>query len=156
MRKTSLDAYREIKSKGLLPKARMVVLDSLIEMGRPATANELVWIKGVHGAWKRLSELRRMGVVRESGTAKCPITGKSAIVWEPTGSLPLRLSKGVSEKARMERYLRFADEGLRLASEKIRKECQKDEPTTKLLAVIEYTRGKIREGRAVPTRAKDT
>lgn len=87
VRRTSLEAYREIEARGLLPAARLRVLRLLAERGRPMTGTEVDTELG-RGAHKRLSELERLGCVAERGTIACPLTGRRAIAWEATGELP--------------------------------------------------------------------
>lgn len=98
VRQTSIDAYHEIKESGLLSKRRMEVYDWLFHNG-PATGNEvfqgMVNNKMITNAniTTRLGELRDMGVAYEVGVVKCPVTGKSVIQWDVTGSLPNKVEK---------------------------------------------------------------
>jgi len=91
MRRTSLEAWREIRDKGLLSPTRMKVLECLVHVG-PMTGGELnEYLKTpgrTPGFHKRLPELRDAGVVREAGQRPCSVTGHSAIVWEASGLLP--------------------------------------------------------------------
>ncbi len=93
VRQTSIQAYQQIKSQGLLAVRRFEVYDWLYQCG-PATAQEVErgmrkmgMASGRH-ANKRLPELRDQGVVEEIGERKCSVTGKLAIVWDVTSLLP--------------------------------------------------------------------
>lgn len=54
------------------------------------TANELCRVAGAGGLWKRLSELKSLGLAEETTVRPCNVTGKSALVWkaiQPIGVL---------------------------------------------------------------------
>ena len=87
-RSTSREALAYIESSGILGKRRTQAYRFLFDHG-PMTANELSQHAGnLSGLWKRLSELRSMGMVREMGERKCAITGRQAILWDVTEKLP--------------------------------------------------------------------
>jgi len=90
-RTTSIEAYRLIRDRGLLSRARLEVLEVLASCG-PSTGAEIderLREGGGRGhGHKRLPELRRLGVVREAGTRECSVSGHRSIVWEATGRLP--------------------------------------------------------------------
>jgi hypothetical protein len=99
MRQTSLLAYDTIKQNNLLSKMQLTAYELLIRHGA-ATAKELARFAeenpGIIGRMdsdslhKRMSELKRLGAVVESGVRDCRITGRQAIVWELSGKLPQR------------------------------------------------------------------
>jgi hypothetical protein len=89
-RDTSIAAYREIKAKGLLSKARFEVYSTLYKVG-PCTAGELFqkmnWpIKG--SVCARLDELRKMGCVEDRGVRVCDFSGLHATLWDVNSSIP--------------------------------------------------------------------
>lgn len=104
MRQTSIDAYEQIKSEGLLSKLQLQIYDTLYRNG-PLTAQEtwhmlrdeqaMVGEARINGITPRFSELAARGVVKEVGTRKCRISGRVCIVWDVTSSLP---TEPVSEK----------------------------------------------------------
>jgi len=94
MRDTSEEAFRAIKSDGLLSKMRQQVYEYLYHCG-PATGaeidRELKMVGGGRGHYhKRLSELERLGVAKRVGTRECKVTGRRAEMWDVTSSLPMK------------------------------------------------------------------
>lgn len=87
METTSLEAYGNLKSSGLLTRQQHVVLQALKRHG-PSTASELTAaILAERGGapdpsyQKRLSELVRKGVAIKLPSRPCRITKHAAIVW---------------------------------------------------------------------------
>lgn len=96
IRQTSIKAYEQIESEGLLSKRRFEVYQVLFEYG-PMTYSEVVLhfrsrknfaTSSTYQA--RLSELRDFGVVQELGKTQCPVTKREVILWDVTASLPKR------------------------------------------------------------------
>lgn len=83
MRKTSLEAYQKLKESGTLSKRRWQAYDTLFHHG-PLTGNELARYSGVPGMWKRLSELKKLGLVAMVGEKVCDVTGEKALTWDLT------------------------------------------------------------------------
>jgi len=85
MRETSIEAYKAIRSNGVLGERQLEAL-ALLAVHGPITAldlNTIATAKGyTMGLWKRLSELKRLGYVREQGTKVDVISGRRSIVWE--------------------------------------------------------------------------
>jgi len=79
MRETSIEGYRFALRSGLVGKKQQDVYRALSAAG-PSTAQELS--REISGAWKRLSELRDMGMVCEVGKRTCRVTGRQSIVWD--------------------------------------------------------------------------
>lgn len=108
IRETSRTAYQQIKAEGLLSRMRWRVYDAIYHHG-PLTGHEL----DTHLAHpdetktsyhKRLSELLRLRVVRIAGERPCKITGRVAVLWDVTTSLPVvpatrRLSRAARLRA---------------------------------------------------------
>ena len=91
-RQTSIEAYRAIRDGGLLSEQRFRVYEYLFNYG-PMTGNEineaLTDPDCVSPSYhKRLSELKDLGVVRETGERHCKVTGRNAIAWDVTDRLP--------------------------------------------------------------------
>lgn len=87
MRQTSLLAWAEMKSSGLLTQRQAEVFEGLRKAKRPATARELERFmkkQGMphDGCWKRLSELVEKKVARECPKRTCYVTRRKAITWE--------------------------------------------------------------------------
>ena len=99
IRETSIKAYEEIKASGLLSDARFFVYDTVFHNG-PITAGECFLkmqeantghtvVKG--SVCARLTELRDLGCVAEVGKKICQLTGKTAMLWQVTKNLPVKL-----------------------------------------------------------------
>lgn len=94
MRKTSAKAYSEISDQ--LSHMRATVFEALVKHG-PGTAGEInQWLndQGIsvirNNTNKRLGELRDLHVVSEQPENRpCSVSGRVAIVWEPTGTGPV-------------------------------------------------------------------
>jgi hypothetical protein len=113
-RDTSKTIYQEIRDNGLLAKRRMEVYDIIYKYGSMtgAEVSNMHKIKfGTIGSTvsetirNRITELRDMGVVRELGTTKCPITNNTVILWDVTSNLPKKLKKRLSKKEKKELIL---------------------------------------------------
>ena len=87
VRHTSRLTYDNIKASGMLSKRRFEVYQTLFFVG-PKTAKEIDQCHRKTGAWKRLSELRELGVVQEVGTTICPVTKQRVILWDTTNNYP--------------------------------------------------------------------
>lgn len=94
-RKTSIDAYNEIKRLGLLPERRWEVYDLLYRKG-PLTA-KAAWLMlaprsatGVIAT--RFSELCRQGAIEVVGDTIDPGSKFKATLWDVTGRLPAKLA----------------------------------------------------------------
>jgi hypothetical protein len=93
MRSTSIDAFQRIKTEGLLSKMRWLVYECLFQYG-PLTGAELDerlrGKKGGRGHYhKRLSELKRQGLVREMlKKRECSVTGRLVYAWDVTANMP--------------------------------------------------------------------
>jgi len=94
MRQTSISCYNTIKSNGLLSKRRFQAYEFLCNHA-PCTASELqakmVYKDGGRDVQKRLSELRKSGVISEKRVRECRITGQKVIEWELTNKLPKKI-----------------------------------------------------------------
>ena len=90
MRDTSEAAFAHIKNSGLLSRMRWAVYEHLFKHG-PLTGTELNEQMREFGrghCHKRLSELKRVGVVREVEKRACSITGRVVYAWDVTSSIP--------------------------------------------------------------------
>lgn len=104
-RQTSVEVYNSIMADGSVAKMRKRVYDILFKFG-PLTASELhARAKDVYSDLslrdnyqKRLPELRKMGIVSETGTRVCSITSREVIEWDVTDKLPQPLVKSVARK----------------------------------------------------------
>lgn len=93
VRETSIETYHRIVDSGLLSRRRMEVYSGLYQHG-PCTINELY--RKIGGSkmnvqanlHARMNELRELGVVAETRTRPCEVTGERVIEWQTTDSLP--------------------------------------------------------------------
>lgn len=105
-RQTSVEAYNEIREKGLIKKLQFFTYDLLFKYG-PCTSGELMErVQREHPEWavrsldscaKRLPELRARGLVRELGERPCLTSGRRAIVWDVTNQLPAAPEKKLTK-----------------------------------------------------------
>lgn len=93
-RETSKKTYLQIKREGLLSELRFKVFNSLYQNGPQTTSQLARRTKQPRvSVSPRMIELVRLGVVREFGSAPCPVTGRDAIIWGAVNRLPKKLKK---------------------------------------------------------------
>lgn len=99
MKQTSIDAYEQIKSEGLLTKRKLEVYQ-ILKFHGPMTAHEVVGVArskyplaNQTGFNARLSELEKLGCVEIADTKTNPVSGKQNYVWRVTNNLPKKLIK---------------------------------------------------------------
>lgn len=101
VRQTSVEAYNEIKDNGLLSQRRWEVYEVLFFHG-PMTANEVFNyltrtrssnVFRAHSTNSRFSELREMGVIKETKERICKVTGRNVIEWDVTENIPKKYRK---------------------------------------------------------------
>lgn len=78
MKETSLIAYHRLRDSGKLSERQIQVLTELTYNG-PMTGQEVA--RKVPSGWKRLSELERLGAIKEIARRQCTVTGELAGVW---------------------------------------------------------------------------
>lgn len=98
VRQTSQQAYMQIMACGIVAKNQALAWATLRSAGK-LTASEIGKLAKRRGLWRRLSELRSLGLARECGTRVCAVTGITAVVWEAT------MPTGVSESRRQRWYM---------------------------------------------------
>lgn len=100
-RRTSIEAYNNIKENGLLSERRWQVYSVLFDIG-PATGGEVfkemkkrygMLVPTNSNTTTRLGELRNCGVVEELGERECSVSGQRVILWDVTDRLPTKLEK---------------------------------------------------------------
>lgn len=79
MRSTSIAAYHKSVEDGTITKRQREVYN-YIKLSGPISGRSLG--KAIPGAWKRLSELKAMGLVTDHKTTKDFVTGKIVHLWE--------------------------------------------------------------------------
>lgn len=84
---TSLDAYAHLIAAGILAERQVEAWIGLEQWG-PMTGRELDEQLGKRGLYKRLSELKALGLVRERTVRLCRISHRAAIVWEHVKAEP--------------------------------------------------------------------
>ncbi len=98
-RQTSIDAYNQIKSEGLLSRRRFQVYEIVSLFGPMTISQAIISYKKSHSVVNtgsvstRFAELRNMGLLEELRTGKCPVTGRETIFWICTDQLPKKLVK---------------------------------------------------------------
>lgn len=104
IRQTSIDAYNNIKANGLLSEMRFRVYEALFING-PLTGKELDKMLGTDSAHKRLSELKALGCIDDSGelTRTCKVSGERVIEWDVTDRLPVRQASNSGKSSGSER-----------------------------------------------------
>ena len=86
MKWSSYEAYQAILEE--LPGSRQRVFRHLFRHG-PSTGRELNEAMGSQSAHKRLSELERQGLIIDSGTRQCRVSGHDSHAWAVIGDGPL-------------------------------------------------------------------
>lgn len=87
MRKTSSDAYHEIKENGTLAALEAKVLN-YIKMAGPISGRLIN--KHIPGGWKRCAALGAMGCIEEAYEIPDPVTGHKVIYWMWTSDKPTK------------------------------------------------------------------
>ena len=87
VRETSVEAYRDLVRRGVLPHRRREVYHWLYHNG-PCTAAMIEHELSSSSAHKRLSELRELGYIKEVLKARCPRTSQRVIWWDVTSKRP--------------------------------------------------------------------
>lgn len=94
MRHTSVEVYRQIRNEGLLSELRLEVYETVFNHG-PITQGE-TWMK-LHrprpSVTPRFAELQKRGVLKIVGERECASTGRKAVLWDVTDSLPVEPKK---------------------------------------------------------------
>lgn len=99
VRHTSIEAYREVMTSGLLGERQKQAYEVLFQRG-PLTGNELSKLMELPGQWKRCSELKKRGLATEVGERECRVTGRNCIVWDVTANPPHKAEVERSESSR--------------------------------------------------------
>lgn len=104
-RETSIEAYAYVQKCGYIGEKQREIYNALYGNG-PMTSAEtyaviLKFKKGrtaITSTRSRFTELRDMGAIQELGYRKCTITGRKAIVWAVTSSIPHKRVKVKKER----------------------------------------------------------
>lgn len=103
-RATSREAYQQLIESGALAGKQAAILGLVVQHGAGTAAEILAGSahdRNRNLARARFTELQARGLIVETETRKCKITGRNALVWEYTGrTKPLDAKKGsgVSKK----------------------------------------------------------
>lgn len=92
---TSAKSFHEVEQSGLLGKLQLIIYRQ-IDVG-PKTTGEIAALLPdyrLNSISPRLAELARMNVIATTGERKCSITGKTALVWDKTNSVPVTKGRG--------------------------------------------------------------
>lgn len=121
MRRTSIDAYHQIKEDGTLGRLQWAVYHHLFTYG-PLTTRQVhqgvrTIARDVGIVSTRLTELSEMGVVASIGEVVCETTGKTVLLWDVTEGLPKERPKKQSKvQALQQRVAELELENRRLKS----------------------------------------
>ncbi len=111
IRQTSIDCYNQIKSEGLLSKMRLRVYEAILEHAPCTSAEAIQHITTKDNVLTqsraRFTELRELGVIREIGTKKCTVTGRSVIQWDLTDNLPVKVAKTKGRPANLKKCIKW-------------------------------------------------
>lgn len=83
LKPTSMEARARLVTSGLLSDRQFLAWLTLDAKG-PMTAQEIDKAAKTRGLWKRLSELRSLGLAVELPARPCRITKRLAVVWQAT------------------------------------------------------------------------
>lgn len=105
VRRTSLDAYNEIKRNGLLSKRRLEVYEIIFE-NQPITGSQVSTIfkrqSGLNtnseNVRNRITELKEAGVVEECGYTVDPVTNMTVLNFKTTNELPKKLVRKATKR----------------------------------------------------------
>lgn len=102
MEQTSGEAYAELANSGELGKRARAVI-TVLNQWPNSTQGEIAQRTGNDSDRKRLSELKKLEIVRQSGMRPCRITGRMAKTWALTGrpipALGRKLNDEIVQKA---------------------------------------------------------
>jgi len=111
-RETSIAVYRQIEAEGLLSRMRWLVYRTVFRHG-PMTVSEcfeLLEKQIPNFNWNtrtRFTELKDMGVLTETGTRECNVTGRVVLEYDVTSHLPSDFVKPKSKLKRLEEEVAF-------------------------------------------------
>lgn len=104
-RRTSAQTFAEIKASGLLSNRRMQVYQILYHHGAMTGAQVAQVFKSKYGPTghsenirNRLTELRDMGCVVETGVVTCPISGRNVLQWQTNDEMPQKPPRKKTKK----------------------------------------------------------
>jgi len=103
MQQTSIDSYQAVLNDGTIAKSQKDLFAYLYNNGSK-TGNEVNRHFGARHN-RRLSELKKRGLVREAGTKVDPFTKMSCVLWEVTGEMP----RAKVEKPEFGKWTRIKD-----------------------------------------------
>lgn len=106
-RETSRESFQQLLESGKLPEAQAKILRAVVG-GPDRTSGEICAALELHNvnAWRaRFTELQSRGLIVESGTRKCKISGRSALTWRYTERTVPLAPKGAQTSAKELREL---------------------------------------------------
>lgn len=112
IRTTSIEVYKFLEENGTLSAKRWEVYATVYNNGPMTSAeafakiNEGKSIKSLTQSRARFTELRGMGLLKETGERECTITGHTVIEWDVTDQLPLKLEKAETRASKTEKIIK--------------------------------------------------
>lgn len=85
---TSLQAYNKIVKYGLLPESRLRIYTEIVNSPKITSSELFDKLNLKTNQSGRLTELQKLGCIKEFETRKCNQTGNTAISWISTEKLP--------------------------------------------------------------------
>lgn len=107
MRLTSLEAILALRREKVLEELQAAAWHALAENG-PLTGKELAKVMSRPDIHKRLSEVKRLGLMTERGVRKCRVTGRNAIAWD---AVPPDASRDYHRPRRRTWWIFIGDDG---------------------------------------------
>lgn len=89
IKQTSLASHADLVRNGTLGKLQLLAWTVLQQSRNGLTGAEVERAGGKSGLWKRLSELKKLGVIQESEVRECSITGRMALTWKISTPIPV-------------------------------------------------------------------
>ena len=82
MKQTSIDAFHSIEGKR--ETVQSVIVITMSKSRKPLTSEQIAFLSGLRydQIWKRMSELERNGIVRDTGNTETNTSKRKATVWE--------------------------------------------------------------------------
>lgn len=139
IRTTSIEVYKFLEENGTLSAKRWEIYATVYNHG-PITSGEAFaklsegkTLKSLSQSRARFTELRGMGLLKETGERECKITGYTVIEWDVTDQLPLKLEKAPTRKEKIETYCKKLESLPLLVSDIF----EREELSTKITKLVE-------------------
>ena len=139
IRTTSIEVYKLLEESGILSAKRWEIYATVYNHGPMTSAEAFAKLsegknlKSLTQSRARFTELRGMGLLKETGERECTITGYTVIEWDVTDQLPLKLEKAPTRKVKIETYCKKLESLSLLVSDIF----EREELSTKIATLVE-------------------